>query len=1255
MRRFELVEGTSSKFWEVELSGCDVTVRYGRIGTGGQTKTKTYDNATAAQKEHDALVKEKTGKGYGEVGVAATATLAAVVAPPPAASTSSTTKPVAIAGTASVPAAAAATTSAAAPVPTDAAPIEWPQGDFLWSDELRKAMPIVRGIHAPAPTDGMSLLSQPIVFQDDKHGYHAQSFAALAAGMSAQWTCWDAATSAKMIQPDKLKRADHAFWLELCAQCLDANIAREPDTVHNYYSRWGLTWATHVGVALHGLPFMIEVALDLARGLQQQAQSYTFVRVVNSQFEPLRQAIAACSDAEHDEVILTLERQAGATPLDRLLRAELCPHRTDWVLASFADDAPDDNLFLRDCVAPVEALRHYLKKATAYYGMLEGALALQIHLHGAGAFDLIADLLRRAVDRDSSEKLTALVLRMQVPQVVGLLAELIERKEVRIALDKLSQRYPAAVLKCVVEHALSARSRLAEGWAVRLALREPAALARALPALNAGERERFQTLLASLQSAEAAPDQLPDLLREPPWLRKARASELPTLEIAAQATPERIDWSADEQARHAAYKVNAWRAQRAPSPTEHALTEMQITPAGRARVMAGEPLQPDDIQITKQYFYGESPEVVLLFAQPAGLALWNSYPGKHWYTWGDNAGAVSAILATHGVAALPGLAAYAQVHPEDGLAIALPVDTARLVPTALHALRNLKKAKAPAIAWLRAHARTVITAALPLAFGKDKVLRDDAQFGVRWLAANGSESLAREVAASYGPEVSQALQALLDADPLLVLPSRMPKLPGFFVAPSFRRPVLRDSGAALPASAMEHIGTMLAISKLEAPYAGLAVVKEACTPSSLAEFAWDLFEAWMAAASPSKDGWAFTALGLLGDDETARRLAPRIREWPGESAHQRAVTGLDLLAAIGSDVALMHLNGIAGKVKFKALQDRAKEKIAAVAEARGFSASELADRLVPDLGLDEQGTLQLDFGPRQFHVSFDESLKPFVKDAQGVRLKDLPKAIKSDDPALAEAATERFKQMKKDAKAIASLQVMRLEAGMIERRRWSAADFRLFFLEHPLMRHLAARVVWGVYDSDGKVARCFRVAEDWTLADADDVQTTLPDDASVGIVHVLEMPPAIQAAFGQVFADYEILQPFRQLGRETYVLAPEELKRSEIKRYETKTVSTGSVMGLVNRGWERGQAQDGGWVGWFSKRVADGLEVHLELDPGTVVGDLSYEPKQRIPKIVLRQAGTWDNQGHVNFERLDPIIASEVLRDAELLAPYKEA
>jgi len=81
MRRFEFSEGTSNKFWEIELDGDSFTVRYGRLGTDGQTQTKTFDSPAKAQFEHDKLVAEKVKKGYVEGGGGA----AAAAAPKPAA------------------------------------------------------------------------------------------------------------------------------------------------------------------------------------------------------------------------------------------------------------------------------------------------------------------------------------------------------------------------------------------------------------------------------------------------------------------------------------------------------------------------------------------------------------------------------------------------------------------------------------------------------------------------------------------------------------------------------------------------------------------------------------------------------------------------------------------------------------------------------------------------------------------------------------------------------------------------------------------------------------------------------------------------------------------------------------------------------------------------------------------------------------------------------------------------------------------
>jgi DNA ligase-1 len=64
---YEYSDGKSEKFWEITRDGLDVTVRYGRIGADGQSKTKSFADQAAADKHATKLISEKTGKGYTRV------------------------------------------------------------------------------------------------------------------------------------------------------------------------------------------------------------------------------------------------------------------------------------------------------------------------------------------------------------------------------------------------------------------------------------------------------------------------------------------------------------------------------------------------------------------------------------------------------------------------------------------------------------------------------------------------------------------------------------------------------------------------------------------------------------------------------------------------------------------------------------------------------------------------------------------------------------------------------------------------------------------------------------------------------------------------------------------------------------------------------------------------------------------------------------------------------------------------------------
>lgn len=65
-RYFELLEGNSSKFWELTLRGQSFTTRYGKIGSGGQTTLKEFASDEDARREADSLISQKTRKGYTE-------------------------------------------------------------------------------------------------------------------------------------------------------------------------------------------------------------------------------------------------------------------------------------------------------------------------------------------------------------------------------------------------------------------------------------------------------------------------------------------------------------------------------------------------------------------------------------------------------------------------------------------------------------------------------------------------------------------------------------------------------------------------------------------------------------------------------------------------------------------------------------------------------------------------------------------------------------------------------------------------------------------------------------------------------------------------------------------------------------------------------------------------------------------------------------------------------------------------------------
>ncbi len=739
---------------------------------------------------------------------------------------------------------------------------------------------------------------------------------------------------------------------------------------------------------------------------------------------------------------------------------------------------------------------------------------------------------------------------------------------------------------------------------------------------------------------------LPPLLASPPWVAPISKRE--------QVAPEKIELKP------------------MTVPIRSAVRDGDLAPLARYAEWGDEATDKERTreqwlkEIADDHKYDRAVDLDLMFRGPEDLALeeWTNASDKRraYYPNRYYGGAFLVALQRRGPKFLPGLLALLKQRPsgasrmpiEEIGVVLLTFDGTDIAEVLVEHFDSGKKFRPVAEAWATRYPETAAKCAIPHALAGGKRAAGAIAL-LQSLVPKGGADAIRKVASEYErasrKPVSRALEALVGTDPLAFFPAKLPKLPDVF-DPGSLPPIVLKKGGVLPAQAVTHIGTMLAFSPPDAPYAGISVVRDACTADSLRDFSWSLFEAWLAVGSPPKEMWILHALGLLGDDETARRLAPMIRAWPGERAAARAVQGLSVLANIGTDLALMLLDGIAEKVRFASIQTGARERIEQIAKARGLSREELGDRLVPDLGLDARGEMTLDYGAshgspgRSFKVGFDEHLDPFVSEAAtGKRLAALPKPGKSDDAVKAKEAQARFKALKKDVAAIARSRIDRFESAMIARRRWKAPEMKMLFIDKPLVLQLTRRLVWGAFEGNERVAT-FRVDADRSLADAQDKPFTLNDSAEVGIVHPIDLGEDEIAAWSRVFADYELLQPFAQLSREVLQPSAAEKKGASLtSKHDIELPAPKLVFGLEKLRWRRGGASDGGSFNDHAKTFSGTpWAAHSEYSGAVGMGYIEDKEILSIESVTFTKDGKPAKIGEV-----DPVIVSEVLRDLAAL------
>jgi len=226
---------------------------------------------------------------------------------------------------------------------------------------------------------------------------------------------------------------------------------------------------------------------------------------------------------------------------------------------------------------------------------------------------------------------------------------------------------------------------------------------------------------------------------------------------------------------------------------------------------------------------------------------------------------------------------------------------------------------------------------------------------------------------------------------------------------------------------------------------------------------------------------------------------------------------------------------------------------------------------------------------------------------------------------------------------------------MVTGRRWSGAEFQSVFIEHPLLRLLGRRLVWGEFDKTGDLRAAFRIAEDGTLADiADEHFEFGPDMAterggSIGVVHPVHLAAELPR-WAEICHDYEIIQPFPQVGRPVFALTPEERATHRLDRFCDAQLPTDRFLALHRTpGWGGAALWDSGRTVATGRRLPGHRILIVHVSPGYREGRLADTPQQTITDIWLSPTDSHGRRGArtdaLPLDALDPVEASEIIAD----------
>jgi|GEM_PF-1546859 len=315
-----------------------------------------------------------------------------------------------------------------------------------------------------------------------------------------------------------------------------------------------------------------------------------------------------------------------------------------------------------------------------------------------------------------------------------------------------------------------------------------------------------------------------------------------------------------------------------------------------------------------------------------------------------------------------------------------------------------------------------------------------------------------------------------------------------------------------------------------------------------------------------------------------------------------------------------------------------------LAEASGMTPDQLAELSTPDYGLTGIGEFRQQMGDFEAVASLISVGKCELLWAGKTKTqKSVPAAIKDE-------YAEDIKSVKaliKDVQTGSAAHSQRIEQQYLRRQTLDYATWKEQYIDHKLIGFLARRLIWSITTADSRVNVIFTdqgfITHEGTLIE-------VAEDATISLWHPIQSSPEEVLAWRTFLIDNEMTQPFKQAHREIYILTDAERETGNYSlRFANHILKHAQFHALATqRGWQqyRGGSWDGGSENSAYKQLpAFGMGASFDAE-GVEAYDFSDTGIYECVATGALCFSTEDDR--VNLEDVDPVMFSEVMRDADL-------